>query len=51
MEGMNKLKQICGEPAKFDKKISGKEYLLGKYFDGKKRINKRDKKMPSITFH
>lgn len=33
---MSKLKQICKDSEKFEKKIGGKEFLLGKYFDGKK---------------
>ncbi len=42
-DSMNKLKQICGEAQKFDKKIVGREFLMGKYFDGQKSkaISKR----------
>ena len=42
-EGMNKLKQICKDTEKFDKKIIGKEFLLGKYFDGEKAMGKKRK--------
>ena len=47
---MGKMKQLCGQPEKFEKKIIGKEFLLGKYFDGKKntKINKKPKKYTSI---
>ena len=35
-ESMNKLKQICKETDKFDRKIIGREFLIGKYFDAQK---------------
>jgi hypothetical protein len=45
---MSKLKQICKDTEKFDKKIIGKEFLVGKYFDAqKKNKNKRQKKYTS----
>ena len=46
---MHKLKQICKETQKFDKKIVGKEFLVGKYFDGsgKNKKKKNEKKYTS----
>lgn len=46
---MNKLKQLCGETEKFDKKIVGKDFLMGKYFDAQKAkpISKKEKKFTS----
>lgn len=40
---MNKLKQICKDTEKFDRKIIGKQFLVGKYFDGQKNHNKSKK--------
>lgn len=46
---MNKLKQICKDTDKFDKKIAGKEFLLGKYFDGQKTNRTRRPKKYTST--
>ena len=45
---MSKLKQICKDTDKFDRKIIGKEFLVGKYFDANKsNKGKRQKKYTS----
>ena len=47
-ETMNKLKQGCKDSDKFDRKIIGKEFLVGKYFDGgKDKKIKKDRKYTS----
>ncbi len=48
-EVVSKLKQICKDTDKFDRKIAGKEFLLGKYFDGQKgnKVAKKTRKYTS----
>ena len=48
-DAMNKLKQVCKDSEKFDKKIVGKQFLVGKYFDGsgKDKKIKKDRKYTS----
>ncbi len=40
---MNKVKQICKDTDKFEENIPGKEFLLGKYFDGQNKSRRMKK--------